>query len=197
MSILRRSLGLAALLVAAACQRRDGLPAPPADAPGLLAWADSVDSLAARGRGTERTFALREGRLTPVRDSTEWPEGYEAEVRVFSGTDGRPLRHLEIPVSLSGDWSLELAHYFDARGRTVVFASDGRYFRGDECGGVVHDRRRTAYDPAFRSLASNRRLQDEAGRPVDPGPCGHAYDFFAGEPLASYDALVRAGRAPG
>jgi hypothetical protein len=197
MSLLRRSLVLAGLMAAAACQRRDGLPPPPTDPAGLLAWADSVDSLAARGRGIERVFARKGGRLTPVRDSMQWPEEYDAAVRVFSDSGGRVLRHLELPVSLSGDWFLELAHYFDARGRTVVFASDGRYFRGDECGGVVHDKRRIAYDSAFRARSSTRRLQSDGGRPVDPeGMCGHGYAFFAGEPLASYDALVRAGRAP-
>lgn len=196
MSILPRSVVVAGLMAAAACQRERALP-PPADPAERIAWADSVDSLAARGRGTERTFALREGRLAPVRDSTQWPEEYDAEVRVFSGPDGRPLRHLEIPAGLSGDWSLELAHYFDAQGRTAVFASDGRYVRGEECGGVVHDRRRTAYGLDSLPLMSTRRLQaGETGQPVDPGPCGHAYDFFAGEPLASYGALVRAGRAP-
>lgn len=197
MSFFRRSLVLAGLAAAAACQRRAPLPPPPADAAGLVAWADSVDSLAARGGGTERIFALKDGRLTPVRDSTEWPDEFESEIFVLWGPDGRPLRHLEVPVSQSGDWFLERSHYFDARGRTVVFASDGRYFRGGECGLVVHDKRRTAYDSTFRALASTRRLQnDSTGRVVDAAACGHAYDFFAGEPVASYDALVRAGRAP-
>ena len=196
MSIFRRTLVLAVLL-AAACQRRAPLPPPPRDAAGLVAWADSVDSLAARGGGTERIFALKAGRLTLVRDSTEWPEEYESLIFILSGPDGRPLRHLENPVSQSGDWFLELSHYFDARGRTVVFASDGRYFRGGECGLVVHDRRRTAYDSTFRALASTRQLRnDSTGRAVDPAACGHAYDHFAGEPLASYDALMHAGRAP-
>lgn len=197
MSIFRHSLVLAGLAAAAACQRRAPLPPPPTDAAGLVAWADSVDSLAARGRSTERVFALKDGRLTPVHDSTGWPEEYEAEIRIFSGPDGRPKRQLEMPVSQSGDWSLELAHYFDARGRTVVFASDGRYFRGGECGLVVHDKRRTAYDSAFRPLSSTRQMRnDSTGRAVDADACGHVYDFFAGEPVASYDALVRAGRAP-
>jgi hypothetical protein len=179
---------------ATACAQKQERAATRRPAASLVAWAASVDSLATARKGTERTYALRNGRLAPVRDSADW-EGAEAEVRIFTAPEGRPLRHLEIPVSQSGDWTLELAHYFDAQGRTVVFASDGRYFRG--CGGgIVHDRRRTVYGRDFRVVSSTRQLQDEAGKPLDEATCGHPYSFFAGEPRATYTALVQAGRAP-
>lgn len=178
---------------AAGCGRA---PERPRDPAALVAWADSVDSAASHAPGRERTFALARGRLVPVHDSTGWPPNAEAEIRVFSTADGRPLRHLEMPVSESGDWALELAHYFDAQGRTVVFASDGRYFRANCGDGVAHDQRRTVYGPGFRKRASTRRLLDERDRPIPEAECGHPYDFFAGEPRASYDALVQAGRAP-
>ena len=168
----------------------------------VLAWADSVDSLAAQP-GSVRSFAVVEGRLIAVRDSTEWPAEAESELLVLADPAGRPLRTLEMPMSESGDWWLGLAHYFDENGRTVVFSKNVRYFSPAEgCGdGVADHRRRTVYGPDFQVISSDRRMQDGTGQPVDEG-CGSYYnqfiegDFTGFEPLPTYDALVRVGRAP-
>jgi hypothetical protein len=175
-------------------------PATP-DLAMVLAWADSVDSLAAQPGARQRSFAIVWGRLISVRDSTEWPDEAEAEVLVLVDTAGRPLRHLEMPVSESGDWWLGLTHYFDERGRTSVFARNVRYFSGAEgCGdGIADVRRRTVYGPDLRVVSSELRLEDGTGQPLDEKACpvSTRYDeFFADDPQPTYDALVRAGRAP-
>lgn len=180
---------------APAARQATAKPAAVQDPAGLLAWADSVDSLKAPAV-REAAFALVGERLMAVRDSTGWPDSIDAQVHVRFDGAGRPLRHMELPFSRSGDWKVEYVHYFDEDGRTRVFASDGYYFREEGCGpGVVHDRRRTVYDPSGRIIHTENALLDVKDQPVPREACGHTYDFFAGEPQPSHAALVAAGRS--
>lgn len=169
-----------------------------ADSAGLLDWADSIDMLAGQGGMEERVYATRGDSLVPLTDPTDTAIGGESEVRVLVGEDEKPLRHVEVPVSESGDWGLTLTHYFDPSGRTRVFASEGRFAGGPDCGGgVLRDVRYTLYRADGTPLDEHRAILDDAGQPLSVDACGgHLYDFFSGQPRGSYKALVEEGRAP-
>jgi len=156
---------------------------------------DSIDSLVARGQAIDSPFAYVGHRLVYVRDSSQWPDSADAEVHISRTRAGQPLRHLEAPISESGDWHLELIHYFDSAGRTQRFVSEGRYFRPDCGSGVMVDRTTISYRPDFSVADSEHSLRDSRGAVTDSAMCGHAYDFFAGRPRASFESLREAGLA--
>src|SRR5690606_37473614 len=187
-----RSLGVVPLgLLIAACA--GAAEAPGADAVALLARVDSIDSLARHSPERERAFFIAGGRVALAPGTAAWPPEAEAEVRVLYTHDGRPLRHVEVPVSESGDWYAEHAHYFDSTGRTVATRGYVGYLV-DECGGSGSVTRRTAYGPGLRVLLTDTLYTDAAGAVRDSVACGGGRaDLLSGTPRESYAALVQAG----
>lgn len=190
---MRSVVLLTLILLIAACSRTTD--SPRADVVALLARTGSIDSLARSSPDIERHFALAGGRLVPVSDSSAWPQEAEAEVRVLLAQDGRPLRHIEVPVSGSGDWYAEHAHYFDETGRTVAIRDYVGYIV-DECGGSGSITRRTVYGPPFQVLWTETSNTDATGADREPAECEGRVDLLAGMPRESYAAFVLAGQAP-
>jgi hypothetical protein len=188
-------LGALALFAAPALHaQRLALPDTPS--PGAsLRWAARIDSLAELPSAAQVHFAHAGTGLITVHDSTDWPDSADAEIAVFTDPDGLPRRHVEIPQSQSGDWSLTWATYFDSIGRTRVFISTLRYFRED-CGEVVIEERQTVFRPDFTVTRSTRHRLDRSGVPREASGCGHPYTFSVGNPRPTYVDLVDDGRAP-
>jgi hypothetical protein len=168
-----------------------GAPAA-ADTAALRAYTVAVDSLA-EGAG-EELYAVVNGQLVPVPDEASWPDLAEARIHLLRAADGSPRRHVEIPVSESGDWSVAAVHYFDREGRTVGFALEASWFNSG-CTEVLRDFRFMLYDPTFRRKLEERRYLDAAGQPRDTVGCVNPYQFDRGA-FSSYGSLAAAGLAP-
>ena len=170
-------------------------PAAVSDPQGLFARADSIDALAAARPSDESVWARIAGRLRQQPDTGAWPDSAEAEIRIFRDGALRPLRHVESPAKGTSGPTLVLFHYFDTTGNTFVVRSIGSSFKRGCPTGVVRDRRRTSYERGLLAVASERRLEDNAGRPLDERVCTPD-DPFTGQPRGSFADLQRAGLAP-
>lgn len=146
---------------------------------------------------TQSLWVLEADSLRALAVGAEAPDGATAIITVESDQSGRVLRHVEEPISESGDWSLTLTHTFDTSGAVTRYESVGRYFSPDSsCSRVVQDHRTWVRRPRDDGWDSTRTLSGQAGTVVSDENCGHAYAFFAGQRFERYAELVAGHRAP-
>lgn len=170
------------------------LPDGPAasDSASLRAYTEVIDSFSQQAH--EELYAVANGQLVPVADEASWPELAEAQIRVLRAADGTPRRHVESPVSESGDWSVAAVHYFDREGRTVGFALEASWVNSG-CTEVLRDHRFLLYDERFRRRLEEERFLDADGLATDTTGCLMPYDFDRSA-FSNYTNLVAAGLAP-
>ncbi len=207
-AVTRRALVLLVLLPLA-CRERQAPGAAAGAAPGgaafalpdgpssddsasLRAYTEVIDSFAQQAH--EELYAVANGQLVPVADEASFPELAEAQIRVLRAADGTPRRHVESPVSESGDWSVAAVHYFDAQGRTVGFALEASW-PNSGCTEVLRDHRFMLYDARFRRRLEEELFLNADGQPQDTTGCLMPYEFDRSA-FSNYTSLVAAGLAP-
>jgi hypothetical protein len=156
-----------------------------------------VDTMRVKRPDRERLWAMlpEQAEIVVVKDTASWPDEVESSMSTFTDLHGRPIAFTESPFSISGDWFAVGTHWFDEQGRTVAFELHVSAFSSG-CTEIVRDTWRTLYDASFRALRTDTTHTDGDGKllAADCQPPGDFSDMVA--PAATYDALVRAGRAP-
>ncbi len=114
------------------------------------------------------------GRIVRVANPQSWPDDTVTSYSLV--VDER--RHVRLlqqsPVSFSGDWSLELTHVFDERGRTVAFERRSGFLNSG-CSEVANERSVAFFDGRGHRLAREWRLENGDGRPLSPRGCAFPY----------------------
>jgi hypothetical protein len=106
-----------------------------------------------------------------------WPENIETTFNILKNQNGQIIYIGEFPTSESGDWDLELKHYFADNGRIVAFEKRLAYFN-DNCGdGIVVEKQIELYDNLFKVLKTTNTLTDKSGKALSETECGNAYDW--------------------
>ena len=114
------------------------------------------------------------GRIVRVANPQSWPDDTVTSYSLVLD-DRRRVRLLdESPVSFSGDWTLELTHVFDERGRTVAFERLSSFFNAG-CSAAAAERSLAFYDGRGHRIAREWRLEDGDGKPLSPKGCAFPY----------------------
>lgn len=134
----------------------------------ILRRVDSITAFLRAHPGQRKVFAEPRGtkRLSAVTDSASRPEGYDATYTIAYDSAGAVLAHIKVPHSESGDWRVEISHYFDEKGRTIYY----RYYASSytsECTAYLRETIRRFYNPArFRVLEAEASFVDRDRKPV-------------------------------
>lgn len=198
--LVSRVVSLSRLLLLASpmlLPRTSATQVPVQAAAALLATADSIDAFARERGAIERLFALRSGTLVEVPDSSSWPEVSDAEILVLFDQERRPLRHVLGKAGPMGRGYVEVVHYFDGLGRTIVGVVHVGHITDLEsgCGAIAHQRIRAVFGEDSRELHRDHQVEDERGRIVDATSCG-SLPAVSDSLLPTYQAIRAAALAP-
>lgn len=73
---------------------------------------------------------MANGTLAPVVGPDAWPDSTAISYDVFRDQPGQVRLAFESPFSQSGDWNLDVTHYFDAHELTFLVERQVRFFNG-------------------------------------------------------------------
>jgi hypothetical protein len=123
-------------------------------------------------------FVKVKGQEIPQRVISEkWPENIESTYNIFKNDSGQVVYFGEFPKSESGDWVLELKHYFDNRGQTFSFEKRLTFFNKDCSDGPVTEILTDLYLSNFKLLEQVKSLRDNKGNPIRDSNCGDPYNW--------------------
>jgi hypothetical protein len=151
---------------------------PYADTVAIAARVDSIDRYITEHPERLKLFAKLSDKtgLVPVKDRASWPDGTEISYNTVTDIDGRPLFHLQVPTSESGDWDAEEIHYFAPDGHTILHQFRISGFSSG-CVEILREIKRTFLAPTGTVLAETRHFSDGAGKPVTaPDSCDRRSD---------------------
>ena len=142
------------------------------DTASIRARVDSIDAYMAVHHDQLKLFAqvADDSGLVSVRDSTSWPDEMEASYNIGFDSANRPLVHVEMPTSESGDWFEVVRHWFAPDGRTIFYEYRISAFGGG-CGEILVETWRVFLDPAGGTLKESRSYTDENDKPVVADSC--------------------------
>lgn len=106
-----------------------------------------------------------------------FPENVEITYNIFKNSQGRIIYVGEFPESLSGDWTLELKHYFSEDGKLIGFEKRLTFFNETCTEGVVIEKITEFYDDKFNIIKTEKNLTDNKGKKLEERDCGHAYNW--------------------
>ena len=119
---------------------------------------------------------LGENDLKKVIDEN-WPEDIETTYNILKNAAGQIIFIAEIPTSESGDWYLEIRHYFTTEGNLLAYAKNLSYFN-DNCGdGIVRKKEVELYDNQFTIIQETKSLLDQNGKYVDEKECDEVFNW--------------------
>jgi hypothetical protein len=112
--------------------------------------------------------------LQRVQDE-RWPEDVETAFNILKNPKGKIIYIAEFPTSESGDWRLELLHYFDDNGQLIAFEKRLAYFNSLCTEGAVIENVVELYDTNFRVIEVREQLTDNKGNLLQG--CEKVYDW--------------------
>lgn len=118
---------------------------------------------------------FNEDAMVLVKDR-QWPEGIQSTFNVVRNDSNFIILISEYPYSETGDWYLEISHYFDVNGRTYAVERQTNFYNG-KCADVVYEQIVKYYDPDFKQLDYSYLLTDAQGHLLDPDSCIFPYNF--------------------
>ncbi|HEY0653665.1 MAG TPA: hypothetical protein VGD65_11085 [Chryseosolibacter sp.] len=104
------------------------------------------------------------------------PENIETTFNILKDQNGQIVYIGEFPTSESGDWSLELKHYF-ADGRLIAFEKRLAYFNGECTDRAVIETIIELYDKDFKIVKTTKTLTDNDGKKMDEEKCSDPYQW--------------------
>jgi hypothetical protein len=107
----------------------------------------------------------------------EWPEDIETTFNILKNENGQIIYIGEFPTSQSGDWHLELKHYFADNGQLIAFDKRLAYFNRECTDGAVIEEVVEFYDNNFSIIKTTRKLADDKGNSMDENMCGDPYQW--------------------
>lgn len=183
------TLAAAIAIAATACERDDVRPkesdaaASPqavgtvlvgsyADTASIRARVDSIEKYVAAHPDRLKLYATVTGQkeLVAVKDTSSWPDFVESSYNIVVDSANRPLLHVEVPTSESGDWHLIIKHYFDPKGRTILYHYNISGFSSG-CTEILRENRLVYVNPSGGVLSDLRSFTDADGKPIDATPC--------------------------
>lgn len=95
----------------------------------------------------------------------EWPEDIETTYNVYKNQNEQILYISEMPMSESGDWDLELNHYYSETGHLIAFERRLAFFNGP-ClpDAVTVQKSIELYDESFKLIKTLKSLTDANGK---------------------------------
>lgn len=106
-----------------------------------------------------------------------WPEKVETTYNILKNQNGEIIFIGEIPTSESGDWYLELRHYFTENGNILAFKKRLSYFN-DNCGdGVVIEEVTELFNNEFKIIKSTKTLTDQNGKNLTGKECSKVFNW--------------------
>lgn len=138
----------------------------------IVARADSIDHYVAAHPERVALFAAVPGdtSIVAVKDSTSWPDETQVSYNAIVDDAGRPLLHVQMPTSESGDWFASERHYFAPDGRTILHVYEISGFASG-CGDILRESKRTFLGPNGTAIAEVRRFTDAKGVPIVADSC--------------------------
>lgn len=128
-----------------------------------------IETYAAQYKNKTKEYLINDvdGKLKIIEWGDDVPKGEsEAVYRVLYDKQGRILKHVEIPTSISGDWYEEGTHYFDRNGNTIMYMQI--YY--DYSSGCTHTLKATTryyFDPQFTLIKKTEKYTDNDGKPIN------------------------------
>jgi hypothetical protein len=124
---------------------------------------------------------------TQIVENENWPENIETTFNVLKNTSGQVIYIGEFPTSESGDWTLELKHFFIHEGETFSFEKKLIFFNNDCGDGVVVEKLTDFFTKDFKLILKLRQLRDGKGYGLtDHNNCSDPYQW----PLAKKGTAV-------
>ena len=116
-------------------------------------------------------------KLVVVKDKN-WPDDIETTFNILKNSSGQIIYIGEFPTSQSGDWTLDLKHFFNEQGETFAFEKRLVFFN-DECGdGVVIETLTDFFTKGFKRIGTLRQLRDGKDNPItDLESCSDPYQW--------------------
>jgi hypothetical protein len=137
-----------------------------------------IDSIKHVLNGNFKAYCKLNGKskIFQVKDTANWPENVEITFNLLLDSNGNILKLFETPTSESGDWNLELSHYFDKNGKLQKFVYCLSAF-GSGCTEVLRDIRQQYYDENGNIIYKERRFEDANFKHIDTIGCEIRDDF--------------------
>jgi hypothetical protein len=107
----------------------------------------------------------------------QWPENIETTFNILKNQNGQIIYIGEFPTSQSGDWSLEVKHYFTDNGQLIAFEKRLAYFNRECTDGAVIERVIEFYDNDFKVIKTSKKLEDNNGKKMNEEKCGDPYQW--------------------
>jgi hypothetical protein len=107
----------------------------------------------------------------------QWPENIERTFNILKNQNDQIIYIGEFPTSQSGDWSLELKHYFADNGQLIAFEKRLAYFNRECTDRAVIERIIEFYDNNFKVIKTSKTLEDNDGKKMDEEKCGDPYQW--------------------
>lgn len=104
-----------------------------------------------------------------------WPENIETTFNILKNQKGQVIYIGESPTSESGDWNLELKHYFADNGQLIAFEKRLSYFNEECTEGAVVENIIELYDNSFNLIKTSKKITDIHGNELPA--CENAYDW--------------------
>ena len=96
---------------------------------------------------------------------------------ILKNKSGQIIYVGEFPTSESGDWSLEVKHFFADDGRLISFEKRLAYFNSQCTDRAVIEDLIELYDDQFNVIKTTKTLVDSNGKVLSEKDCGNVYDW--------------------
>ncbi|GCC50666.1 hypothetical protein SanaruYs_08840 [Chryseotalea sanaruensis] len=106
-----------------------------------------------------------------------WPRDIETTYNILKNEQGQIIYVGEFPISESGDWNLELMHYFSQNGQLIAFEKRLSYFNEECTDGAVDETVIELYDSNFKVIKLTKKQTDNEGKELKVNYCEHGYDW--------------------
>jgi hypothetical protein len=143
-----------------------------ADTASIRARVDSIEKYVAAHPDRLKLYATvtDQNELVAVKDTSSWPDFVESSYNIVMDSANRPLLHVEVPTSESGDWHLIIKHYFDPKGRTILYHYSISGFSSG-CTEILRENRLVYMNPSGRVLSDLRSFTNAEDKPIDATTC--------------------------
>jgi hypothetical protein len=177
-------MGFVTLFLAACMAKSERIPGLPKSKKlsekGNRSWKkkEQLDSLMKRRKQNIEVFVSRVGAdsIHRVRMG-EFPDNIRSTFNLFHDEAGRLRVASEFPFSESGDWSIRLTHYFDAKGRLFAFERNLNFFNSVCTPGMASENRNILFDTSGRRTDSIYHLVDSENKALKRKDCQFPYDY--------------------
>jgi hypothetical protein len=157
----------------------------------ILMEKNRIDKQVEASRKQIQVLVKLKGSDVPLKITGDtWPEDIERTYNILKDSAGHVIYFAEIPVSESGDWSLELKHYFSHDGQTIAFEKWLRYFNEDCGDGLLTESATELFVGHFEKYATLLRVTDGTGNAITDANCRDPYSWEIDKRGSAFELLA-------